>query len=298
MILAAFDTMDHVQAMLLDAVLRAPAVAPRGMKTYELIASGFALSHPRCRLIHGPERRWSLPLAIGELAWHLSGSDDVEQIAYYAPIWRRFSDDGNHIRGSSYGKRIFSQDGHHETQWERLLRLLQHDPYSRRAVLNLQQDAAEALDPNSADVSCVTSCQFLIRDGALDLIVHMRSNDIIWGLPYDVFLFSMLQEMLALELGIALGRYFHFAGSLHLYERHVDLAARILDAGVVPGPAMAPMEALQEVPAFLAAERCARNGSAIGFDLSPYWRSLLEPVQQYANRRLGIPEPAEPLAWL
>lgn len=282
--LRVFNTMDQVQTALLDEVSRANTASPRNKMTRELIAYGFVLEHPRNRIIYSNARSWSLPLAIGELAWHLSGSDNLEQIAYYASIWRKFSEDGEKIRGSCYGKKIFSRSGASESQWDRLVRLLKHDPNSRRAVLNMQ-DEQDTLDALSPDVPCVTSCQFLIRDKKLDVIVNMRSNDVIWGLPYDVFLFSMFQEMLAIELNIGLGRYYHFAGSMHLYERHFNLAAQILEEGENSGPGMRPMEALEEIPHFLAAERQIRTGTAPESISTRYWSELLEVVRDYAARR-------------
>ena len=47
----------------------------------------------------------------------------------------------------------------------------------------------------------------------------MRSNDIWFGLPYDIFQFTSLQILLSMELGVGIGTYTHICGSLHLYER-------------------------------------------------------------------------------
>ena len=53
------------------------------------------------------------------------------------------------------------------------------------------------------DLPCTRTIQFLLRSGHVDAVVYMRSNDAIWGLPYDIFLFTMLQEMLAVELALS-----------------------------------------------------------------------------------------------
>src|SRR5206468_2212365 len=84
------------------------------------------------------------------------------------------------------------------------------------------------LSVSCRDAACATSLQFLLRDGVLDAVLTMRSNDAVWGMPYDIFLFTFLQELMALELGVGLGAYHHFASSLHIYERHVALARRVL----------------------------------------------------------------------
>jgi thymidylate synthase len=66
----------------------------------------------------------------------------------------------------------------------------------------------------------------------------MRSNDAIWGLTNDLFSFTLFQEVMLLELkkrdpmfeNLELGTYYHTAGSLHLYERHFELAEKIIGA--------------------------------------------------------------------
>ena len=44
--------------------------------------------------------------------------------------------------------------------------------------------------------------KFLIRDNKLNMITTMRSNDIYLGFTYDVFIFTLMQEILANELGM------------------------------------------------------------------------------------------------
>ena len=285
MVLPRFATLDLVQTAVLESVCgQGEPTSPRGSPTLEMPAFGFTLTNPRARVIENPARRWNMALAVGEFAWHVSGSDDVAALAYYAPIWRTFSEDGAHIRGSCYGKRIFAAAEGEPSQWSRLLRLLRFDPASRRALLSVQQGESEALSLSSLDVPCVTTCQFLLRDGRLDAIVNMRSNDVIWGLPYDVFLFTMLQEMLSLELGVGIGNYHHFAGSMHIYERHLDLARRIL-LSPTSGGEMPPMTHLDQLNSFIQAERALRVEGTPPTGLPPYWSDLLRPLAILAEER-------------
>jgi hypothetical protein len=91
-------------------------------------------------------------------------------------------------------------------------------------------DKATARPAGSKDVPCTISIQLLIRDRKLHMIVNMRSNDVVWGLPYDVFSFTCLQEAflyMLQERGVPvddLGSYHHHAGSLHIYDTHFELA--------------------------------------------------------------------------
>jgi len=100
--------------------------------------------------------------------------------------------------------------------------------------INQPRDLVKATLPDgSKDVPCTLSLQLLIRDRRLHMVVNMRSNDVVWGLPHDVFSFTCLQEVLMLELREAgvpvddLGAYHHHAGSLHVYDTHFDLMAKV-----------------------------------------------------------------------
>src|ERR1700688_4271437 len=203
-----FQSVDEAQAFVLRSLLSTGLPAsPRGLSTLELFPFGFTLQNPRRRCLTIEARRWSLPAAIGELAWHLSGSTELDFIARYLKRWRSINRNLPVIEGSCYGYRIFgSSGGSNQSQWRRLVELIRADASTRRGVLNLF-DPEVALDPRAADSPCACSLQFIVRGDQLHQIAYMRSNDAIWGLPYDVFIFTMLQELLACELGLELGTY-------------------------------------------------------------------------------------------
>ncbi len=280
-----FLSLDDVQHWALDSLVREGEVsAPRGLATRELLAAGFCLENPRARKIANSSRGWSEALAIGEFAWHVSGATELAPIAYYAPRWREFSEDGEHIRGSCYGSRIFGKPSNGPSQWDRLIELLRSDMATRRAILTVMQSPEDTLSVTSVDVPCVSSCQFLVRGHKLHAIMKMRSNDVIWGLPYDVFLFTMIQEMLACELKLELGSYFHIAGSFHLYERHIGLAKSIVAEGAGQWEAMAPMNTTDELEPFLRFEQDLRTEGSSRVELSAYWSSLAAPLWRHAKR--------------
>jgi len=258
------------------------------MATIESRALSFTLFDPRRRCTLNPERKWSLPLALGELCWHLSGSTHASALEYYAPVWRSFADSEGNIRGSCYGSKIFAAvDG--QSPWSRVRQLLRHDRETRRAVLYFN-DALSHLAPDCPDAACAASLQFLIRDNTLDVVLCMRSNDVIWGLPYDVFLFSFLQEMMAADLGIEVGLYHHFAASIHLYKQHWDLARRMLEGGSVDGFRMPPLKAPNEFQGFLEAERRIRiEGEDSKTEaMDDYWGDLVQVLHLFrTSRKIG-----------
>lgn len=277
-----FRSMDEVLRAALDDIFQlGHLVSPRNMETTEVLGWGFRLTEPRARKIELESRHWSESLAIGELCWHLSGSDDVDFISYYSRKWASFSEDGRRIIGSCYGKRIFSEVGN-RNQWNMVKEQLLTDPQSRRAVLTLH-DTERDLIPAGLDQPCITTVQFLIRDGFLNCISTVRSNDVIWGLCYDAFFMTMLQELLASELNIRLGWYQHFANSLHIYKPFYQMGRAILAEHPQPqSRPMSPMSSIESLPNFLSVEAKLRKGYPDGIQaaeaLPKYWRDLAQPL--------------------
>lgn len=254
--------------------------APRGSGTLEMLGASFVITNPAARIITLPSRKFSLPLAVGELAWHLRGDDDVGALAYYAEAWRKFTDDGVHIAGSCYGHKLLSLDSFGSSPWKRLVSLLRHDPFTRRATFSFITNEEDV--EGSKDISCISSIQFLIREGRLSLFTFMRSNDLFLGLPYDVFLFSYLQELMALELDMQMGEYHHYATSLHIYDEHI-LACREIAEDKPVGEGVSPIPRTKADLLELAElEAAIRNGSSI----QPYQGPFGSYIDQLLSLRL------------
>ena len=113
---------------------------------------------------------------------------------------------------------------------------LRRNPYSRRAVMNIRDFE---VDSNNEHPACLQSLQFMIRDGALHLMVMMRSNDAVQATFMNAFAFIALQCKIAEDLGVAVGTYTHTAHSFHAYEKSFDLLKKY--TGDIAGK---PLEAL------------------------------------------------------
>jgi thymidylate synthase len=150
---------------------------------------------------------------IGELLWYLSANNKLSQIQKYTKGWDRMTDDGETVN-SNYGYCIAKKYGF--DQLEFVINELKKNPNSRRAVIHIKEPS----DKPSKDVNCTVCLQFFIREGKLYMTTYMRSNDIWFGFPYDVFQFTCLQIYLSMVLEVELGTYTHIVGSLHLYERN------------------------------------------------------------------------------
>jgi len=293
------DLMRRVFARLLSGHKRNnKVVASKGSNT-EVFGALLELTNPRARLGRSKSRaRVFSPL--GELMWYLSGSDALEPIQYYLKKYHKFSDDGATINGA-YGKRLFGPrrvTGQSEQdEWQRVIDTLTESADSRNAIIQIYANADGRKRPpdnrRSKDIPCTCTLHFAIRKKKLHLHVHMRSNDAHWGMPHDIFSFTMLQEIAARELGVEVGSYQHSVASLHLYDDKGKLRPRtdaqdFLNEGLfdeVPMPAMPlgdPWPAIREV---LHAEAEIRAGN-VGYDpptaLDPYWRDFIILLRAYA----------------
>lgn len=139
---------------------------------------------------------------------------------------------------------------------------------------------------------CATTLQLMIRDGRLQAIATMRSNDVILGLPYDVFLFSMLQELMAVELNLEVGAYHHFVGSLHIYDSNLEWSRKIVASRPSITQSMPRMLTSTGITEFLKGEQETRGRGSVEPRIAlndVYWSALLEMLRYCNARRLVNP---------
>lgn len=256
--------------------------APREMKIRENLFTSFAITNPRDRLLFIPERKFSLQYVMAEILWYLSGNNETEWISAYSSFWKDISDDDK-TANSAYGARIFKAHPYHDgsvfvpsktrpdyvervvmpegwSQWEYVKQELTKDPDSRRAVIHIRQPQDSYLAQK--DVPCTLNLQFFIRENKLHMIVQMRSNDLILGTALDVPAFTFMQELMALELGVDVGVYYHTSNSMHVYERHYDMCEKILNAETtLSSTAMPALKEKPPIDALMDLERRARKAT-------------------------------------
>lgn len=245
---------------------------------------------------------------LGELFWYLSGSNALDHILYYLEEYDQYSDDGKTLNGA-YGRRLFSEarlrgEADVKDQWQRVVDTLRKRAGSRNAIIQIY--ANEDGEKDSNDIPCTCTLHFVIRGDRLHLHVHMRSNDAYWGMPHDVFAFTMLQEVAARELGMKLGTYQHSVASLHLYDDTEKFDARTraqkyLEEGLhdtVPMPPMPTGDPWPSIRKVLEAEKAIRNGNVefeMPADLDVYWQDLVTLFRVYGSGKHGKGPPPEEL---
>jgi thymidylate synthase len=257
----------------------------RGPST-ELLGVTLRLTNPRARISRSEDRGRPFS-AIGELLWYLKKSDQLEFIRPYIKRYEEDAVDG--VLPGAYGPRLFDMRGQHD-QIANVTALLSKSAGSRRAVIQLF-DAAD-IAVRKSEIPCTTTLQFHAREDLLHMSVTMRSNDAYFGLPHDVFCFTMLQEMMARRLGLELGHYIHHAGSMHVYDDFLDRLSGYMDEGFQRPVEMGRMpdgDPFTIVPGLLDAEARIRCGEVVSADAvagSGYWADFIRLVQVFwASRR-------------
>lgn len=200
-----------------------------GVKTVELVGESFDASENA--LFGEPSHEYIRR----EISWYYSMSRSVNAIEGNTPaIWKYVSDDNGYIN-SNYGWCVFSNKynqydcvppgEHNHNQYAEVLRALDANPDTRQAIMIYTRPTMhkDAVEDGRKDFMCTNTVQYLIRDGALDCIVNMRSNDAIFGYRNDWAWQEHIQRRLAEQLNVGVGRIIWQVGSLHVYERHFGL---------------------------------------------------------------------------
>lgn len=194
----------------------------------EYLAYRFEISNPRHRIVANEAYVLSLPVAVARFVWMISGNNRLADIAFYEPKVRDFTDDQIIVPGSSYGARI-RQAHPGIDQLQAVIARLRDGRHSRRAAISIYQPTDAVRD--SKDIPCAFGLFFHIRDNNLHTQVIMRSNNATTLLPFNIFEFSLLAEVVAAECGVEMGPLSHYAASMHIFEKMRAFSERIVNEG-------------------------------------------------------------------
>ena len=159
-----------------------------------------------------------------ELDFYASGSRQLEDAVKMSKFWSKCSDDGKTIN-SNYGFLLFHDENKHGfTQFEHAINCLRNNPDSKKAVMTLYSKEHAYI---SNDNPCTLIINLYIQGDALNMQVIMRSNDLWYGLPYDLPFFRVVHYTALAMLkrtypNLELGYHIHQALNLHFYEWAFD----------------------------------------------------------------------------
>jgi thymidylate synthase len=269
-----------------------------GKAAQELQNFTVCIENPRDRLIQLPTYKTPLVTAVARFVWMMAGNNRLADIAFYEKKAEPFTDDGLTMPGSNYGMRML-QPRPGLNQLAGVISELQEHPSSRRAMVAIYHPE-DATRQDSADIPCTFGFDYLVRGDELFATTIMRSNNAFALLPFNLFEFSMLAEVVAVETKRKLGPLSHIAMSMHLYEndfpRADDLIARVTTArtarmAAMPKGSLKTINKLAQLEAELRHSGHLLNDGSIdkwtlkANDLGPYWSQFyLILLFHFANK--------------
>lgn len=185
---------------------------------------------------------------IVELLWFLKGATNIKYLKDNGvSIWDEWATEEGDI-GPMYGHQWVNWGGmpvKHDmseldktnylkgvNQIEWLINSIKTKPNSRRLIVtawNPEDIPDESISPienvrreKPALTSCHNFFQVYVRDGKLDMMVNIRSNDWFLGNPYNTASYALLTHMLAQQCDLDVGDLIITVGDCHLYLNHID----------------------------------------------------------------------------
>lgn len=217
------------QNIFRDLVQYGNKVSPRGQEVIE-IENYFYTLPARVRFCNFEARKLNQNYIKREFLWYLRGDKKDLEILNYAKMWTDLVNDDGSIN-SNYGQYIFFNDPGKISQFYYVINTLLNDKDSRRAsIMILNKDH---LLSQTKDYPCTYSLNFRIRDDKLNMSVHMRSQDAVFGMGNDAPCFSFIHEMVFAALrgpiypDLQMGEYHHTTDSFHVYKRHFEVMEKI-----------------------------------------------------------------------
>lgn len=182
--------------------------------TNELIGYSYMITNPSDKeeLMKAFKKEHELPWAEAEFAERINQKKVNPGEAYkMREVWEEFVHDGKFAY--SYSERIGDQV-------EKVIAMLKKTPSSRNAIVSIWDPTIDIDRIGGVQrVPCSMYYQFLIRNGELNLIYTMRSNDLITHWCHDIYLAITLQQYVAKKLNLPVGNFIQFVGSLHTYKK-------------------------------------------------------------------------------
>lgn len=224
------DNMSEIWATAVRDVLKyGEQVNSRVGKAYHLPSYTFKLTNPKQSVVYSLARTLSPEYLFAELYWYMSGSNRSEFIGSFASLWNEIANDDGTVN-SAYGYLIQHKYGF--DQLVHVIKLLRDNIHSRQAVIQFKWPTTV----ESKDIPCTVALQFMVFHNRVYAHTYMRSNDLWYGMPYDVVYFTALQQIVANELNLELGHYTHTVGDIHLYEKDVIKINSVKHQPILRGP--------------------------------------------------------------
>ncbi len=127
----------------------------------------------------------------------------------------------------SYGSRMFNFNKNIDQINEYVIPLLKNSPSSRRAYISLWNPDEDTA--GSKEVPGLVGLDFIIHDGKLCMTGFIRSNDIFFGWPANVYQLHVLQDYISKKLNVSVGALTVFSVSAHIFKDQFEFIEKIIN---------------------------------------------------------------------
>ena len=231
--------------------------APRGQKIKEVLDYKFVIENPVAESIVTKDLERNEVIKSyteKEMELYNSGTNSAEDFGKASKFWLKLANPDGTVN-SAYGHLIKHKKSHgnpiyelHDemvgmdsvavseclgskavdamrTPWQWCVDSLKADKDTRQAVLRFS--LPEHFYKGNKDMTCTLEGNFHIREDKLYFSIHMRSNDLMLGLVYDLPWFIGLMDDMIEELkdeypALTKGHYTHKVDSMHIYDRDTE----------------------------------------------------------------------------
>lgn len=235
-----YSTVDAAfEDLIYDLVMRGEKSDDRtGTGTLRSFGHAFKIKFSDNRLMVPLFKPVNIKAVAAELYCFVNGITDVDKLKEAGCNWweanlqdanKRWGTPDNRDLGPVYGAQWVEPywlNGELTCQMAELVHSLKTNPTDRRMYVtawNPRELPSMALPPCYHGFQC-----FVNSANELELMFHMRSADVILGLPHDILLHQMLQIMLAAEVGCGIGDLTVTLGDYHIYSNHLEAANTFL----------------------------------------------------------------------
>jgi thymidylate synthase len=172
-------------------------------------------------------RNTAIKTGIKEILWIYQDQSNSLELARKRGInWWNEWNIGDDTIGQRYGATI--------KKWkliDKLLTNLKENPFSRRHIINMYQEAdlqeTKGLYPCAYET--IWSVRKIKDEFLLDLTLVQRSQDYIMATYINKIQYVALQLMICSHLDYKAGKFCHFIQNCHIYDRHINAAKEILN---------------------------------------------------------------------
>lgn len=226
-----FSLDDLLHATYKEIIQNDKVVSGKRGSFKEIMNYSATLLNPRIRTSMSLDRKL-VKSKFAEFSWYLTKESDLDFIKPYISLYEREEHKDNRIIGA-YGPKIFGSINGNPSQFDRVVEQIIKRKDTKQAYLSISYNEDYIFrDEKYSSPPCTIGLHFFVREDRLNLTVYMRSNDAYYGLPHDLFCFTMLQELVSVKVNIPLGIYTHSATSMHIYEKHCQQIKNYLEEGL------------------------------------------------------------------